>query len=377
MFKIILVNLVLLSFSVAQESNRELQERTAEIMEKYCTTCHSSNLERPQGGFGLVDDLESLSQVEKYIIPGDPENSPLVQRVLQDIMPLGASSGIRNAVSNEEKNILVAWVQSLDVEERPFVTQREVTDIIISDLEGLPRSEQRDSRYLTLTNYHNYGVSSERMDIYIAGVIKLINSLSWQKRGHIPEIIDGHILRINLHRLDWSEELWERIANAYPYNLPNSLSPRFQELTGSQRPHLRGDWFAQEASRAPLYHDILDLPNTVRELEALLGVDSSENIARGRVARAGFQDSGVSSNNRLIEWHLSRFGSYWLSYDFQRDSGDGKRNLFHNPLGPNRGGFEHDGGEYIWQLPNGLQAYYLSNAAGDRLGVAPGGYRSG
>lgn len=33
--------------------------------------------------------------------------------------------------------------------------------------------------------------------------------------------------------------------------------------------------------------------------------------------------------------------------------------------------FEHDGGEMIFSLPNGLQGYYLSNAAGKQLDVGP------
>ena len=44
----------------------------------------------------------------------------------------------------------------------------------------------------------------------------------------------------------------------------------------------------------------------------------------------------------------------------------GHRNIFNHPLS-----FTHDGGEVIFNLPNGLQGYYLVNASGSRLDAAP------
>ena len=52
------------------------------------------------------------------------------------------------------------------------------------------------------------------------------------------------------------------------------------------------------------------------------------------------------------------------SYDFAGNVGT--QNIFTHPLD-----FTHDGGEIIFNLPNGLQAYYLSTAEGKRLDEAP------
>ena len=79
---------------------------------------------------------------------------------------------------------------------------------------------------------------------------------------------------------------------------------------------------------------------------------------------AGFSDSGVSNNNRVLERHISRYGAYWKSYDFAGSVG--KQDIFTNPLS-----FTHDGGEIVFNLPNGLQAYYLADAGGNRLDAAP------
>ena len=123
-------------------------------------------------------------------------------------------------------------------------------------------------------------------------------------------------------------------------------------------PFLHVDWFVATVSLPPLYHDILDLPETDRELEARLEVNVVENIrnaAGRRVWRAGFNDSGVSNNNRVLERHTSRYGAYWKSYDFAGSVGT--QNIFTHPLS-----FTHDGGEIIFNLSNGLQAYYLVDA---------------
>ena len=130
---------------------------------------------------------------------------------------------------------------------------------------------------------------------------------------------------------------------------------------------MQADWFLATASLPPLYHDILGLPETDGELERELGIDVARNLQRspGRsVWRAGTNDSGVSEHNRVVERHKSRYGAYWKSYDFAGSVGE--QNIFTHPLS-----FKHDGGEIIFNLPNGLQAYYISDGLGNRIDVAP------
>ena len=106
---------------------------------------------------------------------------------------------------------------------------------------------------------------------------------------------------------------------------------------------------------------------TDRELETRLEVDVVRNLNNApgvRVWRAGTNNSGVSNNNRMLERHTSRYGAYWKSYDFAGSVGT--QNIFNHPLD-----FTHDGGEAIFNLPNGLQGYYLVNASGSRLDGAP------
>ena len=74
----------------------------------------------------------------------------------------------------------------------------------------------------------------------------------------------------------------------------------------------------------------------------------------------------MSKNNRLIERHTIPTGYFWTSYDFKGDRP--KQSLFVHPLGPDGAdGFKHDGGETIFSLPNGFQAYYLNTATAPAL----------
>jgi len=146
---------------------------------------------------------------------------------------------------------------------------------------------------------------------------------------------------------------------------------------------VRADWFVATATRPPLYHKLLDLPDTDKALEDQLGVDIAANFQSplaDRIARAGFEKSGVSGQNRLLERSESKFGAYWKSYDFKADSPHIKLRRF--PLGPlnlfatgkhpfPRQAFEHDGGEIIFGLANGLQAYLLIDGKGHRIDEGP------
>ena len=83
-----------------------------------------------------------------------------------------------------------------------------------------------------------------------------------------------------------------------------------------------------------------------------------------RVVRAGFTESGVSNSNRVVERHRSPYGAYWKSHDFPDNVGE--HNIFQHPLD-----FQRAGGEIIFNLPNGLQAYLLVNERGERINQAP------
>jgi hypothetical protein len=237
-----------------------------------------------------------------------------------------------------------------------------------------PRSRRTGTRYLTLTNLHNSCVGADSLNVFRQGVAKLVNSLS-----RAPDIVrlepidpDAAILRVNLDDLGWTAKDWDDLLAVYPYRTQPSdqFVSALEAATTTKLPYIRADWFAFSASRPPLYNKLLKLPATFQALAKEQGVDVDANIKNFVAQRAGFQKSGVSRNNRLIERHPSRSGYFWTSYDFGGNKAN--QSLFEHPLGPSgNDAFKHDGGETIFSLPNGFQAYYLSKADGTPLDKGP------
>ena len=235
------------------------------------------------------------------------------------------------------------------------------------------------ARYFTMTHLYNAEESAGILQEYRKGLYKLVNSLSWGSTVTNPQPIDsqGTIFYIDLRHYEWDvNDGWTKIEAEYPYHIPfdaptqTALKEQLGRLQTEMKadiPAIHVDWFVAQASLPPLYHDLLSLPLTDRELETRLEVDVVRNLTNApgvRVWRAGTNNSGVSNNNRVIERHKSQHGAYWKSYDFAGSVGI--QNIFTHPLS-----FTHDGGEVIFNLPNGLQAYYVTNASGFRLDDAP------
>ncbi len=363
-----------------------------EVLDKHCSRCHQegklSVREKPAKNFGNVLKLDEMASDPHYVLPGNPFGSKLLKQIVDKEMPYdviyeGASFP---DITEGEIKTLEAWIQSLGTktaascESRKFVRHEDVINFILADLEKQPRARKKGMRYLTLTHLKNACTDDVAMNVYRQGAIKLVNSLSRSPDVVRLEPIDpeGTILRINLDDLGWEEADWNTLLKTYPYNTQpdTELIAVLERSTGTKMPYARADWFAFAASRpsdatpAGLYDKLLKLPKTFDELVKEHGVDIEGNIKKFIAQRSGFQKSGVSRNNRLIERHPSRNGYFWTSYDFAGNKG--KQSLFEHPLGPKGdNAFTHDGGESIFSLPNGFQAYYLNTADGKSLATGP------
>ena len=270
-----------------------------------------------------------------------------------------------------------SWeVQRTDVN---FITTETMFTAIETHLSTLDSFSRPYARYFTMTHLYNVGETPETLRAYRIALSKLVNSLSWGFQITNPRPIDASetIFYIDLRDYEWdTRNAWTRIEGVYPYTIEFDATTQagllarltnLRQAMDCQVPFVHADWFLATASLPPLYHDILALPLTERELERELRVDVARNLQSApgkRVWRAGTNNSGVSRNNRVVERHTSRYGAYWKSHDFA--SNVGKKNIFTHPLS-----FERDGGEVIFHLPNGLQAYYISDGLGNRIDVAP------
>jgi len=353
-----------------------LARQAQEVLATHCYRCHGEN-GTVEGGFNHIMDRDRLV-ARKKILPGKPGQSLLLQRIIEGEMP---PAGEKPRPGKKEIAILERWIASEAPAFGPasdgqrFISSTQVLQSIREDLEKRGERDRRFTRYFTLTHLLNAGFSEDEVKTYRNGLSKMVNSLSWKKAIAVPAGIDvaRTVLRIDLRDYGWTEKEWEVLLAAYPYGIDDD-SPAVKytrNVTDTSLPYLRGDWLVANASRPPLYPRLLKLPGTEGELEKLLHVDTQANLRSERVVRAGFNGSGVSRNNRLIERHETAYGAYWKSYDFAENTGS--QNLFERPLGPGMDDrlFQHVGGEIIFNLPNGLQGYLLVNGKGESIDKAP------
>ncbi len=380
-YSAIILALIGFGFGTA-DAQQNIAQQAYAIFQQNCLGCHGEN-----GAYRENLVITSAQQLiaTGAVMPGDPDNSEFYKRLIEDTpekpqMPWNQPPLTQPAVNTIQRWIAAGapgWTLQHDVD---FIGTDVMLTAIEKHLKTLDAFDRPHARYFTTTHLYNAGESPEALRAYHIALSKLINSLSWGSQIINPERINGAaqtIFYIDLRNYEWDRrEAWTQIEQAYPYmidfdavrqaKLHSKLANLRQEMA-CEVPMVYADWFLANASLPPLYHDILDLPATDRELERALDIDVARNIQTApgrRVWRAGFNDSGVSNNNRVVERHTSNYGAYWKSYDFAGNLG--AQNIFTHPLA-----FSHDGGEIVFNLPNGLQAYYISDASGNRIDVAP------
>ena len=373
--------LILIVCSQNVHSQQQIALDAYAIFEQSCFNCHG-----PDGAYKetLLMEHNALITENGPVVPGNPEASRLYKRLLGEggqLMPLGGPPLPNSQIEAVKSWILVGapdWAAP-SITDGNFISPAEILNTIETHLMSLSSFDRAFARYFTMTHLYNAGEPPSILEEYRKGLNKLVNSLSWGSTVTNPQPIDpqGTIFYIDLRHYEWDRnDGWTTIEAEYPYHIAfdaptqTALKAQLTRLQGEMQadiPSVHVDWFVAQASLPPLYHDLLSLPLTDRELETRLEVDVIRNLLNApgvRVWRAGTNNSGVSNNNRVIERHTSRYGAYWKSYDFAGSVGT--QNIFTHPLA-----FTHDGGEVVFNLPNGLQGYYVTNATGFRLDDAP------
>ena len=389
------------------------------ILNEHCKKCHGDG---KQGNpvldvtkrENLVDKV--VSEGRRYIVPGKPQESYIWERVFNESMPpekaVKRDPGL--ALSAEDRDTLLKWIiagapyPEANSSRGEFFDESQLWEIVNNDLRSARESDRRNYRYFTLGNVYNNSVRYTDDDFvaHQAAISKVVNSMSWESSITNPTKVDeqGIVWRIDMRDYGWSEmdygqwdgygnapdvDAWSLLMHEYPYGIElrnpeiddqqqrQKLRENFLEArryTGCELPVLRGDWFVFHGAQSDLYYLISQIPANVGDLEKTIGVDVAQDFMNSKLLRAGVKISGVSNGNRLMDRHDSKYGYYWKSYDFAR----GTDNLDQLPLGPDypnhphaRFAFEHDGGEMIFSLPNGLQGYILATGKDERLELGP------
>ena len=328
----------------------------------------------------IASDDEDYRMPEAPLPPLEPFEIEMVRKWIEANAPAFAKD-IQNP-SDESNDSALANVVGAE-----YVLKQ-----ILDHVEATPRDDRPYLRFFSSNHLVVEGTTEAELEVNRQALAKAMNHLSWEPAVVKPIQVDeiGSIFAVDIRKLGWHKrplkvveggvetvasqtDLYDLVLLEYPYGMAFESSETFEELWDDYLrpaelirpiPFVRIDWFASVATQFPLYEDMLQIPFNLQDLEAELGVDAALNIEKLIAKRAGMTVSGVSRNNRVVERHPSRYGAYWKSYDFQTSKG--QQNMFIDPID-----FHFAGGEMIWNLPNGLQAYLVTDNLGNRLNEAP------
>ena len=264
-------------------SKTALAERGLKFLDTFCHRCHGVDFRHP--GLDMHDRATLLRPKAKdevpFVVPGKPEESRLWQVVVKHD-PQQMPPEKQKQPTDADKELLRQWIASgfeFPASQRParsYLGEESVLAAIAEDLDAQPATQRRFLRYFSSWHlWNDPAVSDDQLRLTRAAVSKLINSLSRQKRIVPARLVDtdGLVLAVDLRDYGWTERHWltllepnsaEKYAG-YPFGLQrgDEVAQKVYELTYCQLPYVRADWFVRNASRPPLYHDLLALAHEV------------------------------------------------------------------------------------------------------------------
>ncbi len=381
----------------------KLAATVKDILRSRCLECHGGN--STQDGVDVLDRESLLSR--ETVVPGQPDASRLYRAVITADEDARMPEG-QPPLSASEIETIRQWILAqapefpADVKQPAAPAKGEsfqgvegveyVLQQILAHQRTLTSDERRFTRYFSCHHLLAAGATRDLLDTQAAAFAKAVNHLSRERDLVRPVAINGEVatvFAIDLRKAGWhkkpfqsirkgettadSANLYDLVLLEYPYGIVYEDSSVFDALVteylgpaGLIRPipFVRMDWFSSVATLPPLYHDLLQLPRQLSDLEQELGIDPQANLDQRLARRGGMTVSGVSRNNRAVERHPYSLGAYWKSIDYA--SSKGSENIFVDPIN-----LQGTGGEMIFNLPNGLQAYYVCDHTGTRLDEAP------
>jgi hypothetical protein len=374
-----------------------------EILEVNCGNCHIG--QGASGDFGYLLDIDQLINNGK-VVPGAKEDSQLYTRMVGGTMP-PAAVRVKQSPTYGQIDLVGKFIDELELPDPDGVcTATEFMDVdtqinlMAADMAGLEANDQPFTRYLTINYSANAGDCGRALQRQRYALFKGINSVSTGTRPVQPEAIDADetIYRIDIRDYDWDRQIdllddgtvlfndgWEAIIGdaenaAFMIEYAGDQADDLKLDSGTRIPFMPVNVFIQATEFGDLYYALIGGRANLFDFERdVLNIDTVAEIEENDLMRAGFANSGVSKQDRVLNRFDSGIASglnYWISFDFDGgNGGDGangfeqglaNESIYADPLG-----FNFAGGEAIFSLPNGLQGYYVAAANGNRLAEAP------
>jgi hypothetical protein len=342
-----------------------------------CGSCHGPD-GTGEGNMNYINDLDALIENGK-IVPGDPANSLLFQRIQAGQMPPGDLP----EVDDDDVERIETFVSRLEPRipelcDDQFITFDDIFEAIQSDLFELDDDERPFARYLSVANRYNSGVCAADLEQDIWAMNKTINSLSNQSRIENAEAIDGTdgtVFRVDIRDYGWDEAVvvdginfddkWEALIgdpnNVYAVEFEGDQADVVKEEAETTVPLLYVDALVDNGTIGNLYYAFVDVGEARQDLLDLLEINEQEQIDEEIAVYVGTTESNLSSQDaQAFRLQIDTFdGYYWERRDLDADTDD--QSIFVDVFN-----FVGDGAEVVFSLPNGLQGYAIYDAAGVR-----------
>lgn len=358
-----------------------------DMLGTYCARCHQSGrLEQPlaSGGLANILAIDDLARDPVLVKPGLPDASRLYDVLETRHAPLDVFTGGPVAAEPQPEDIesIRGWIRDLPTSAQRCPSRQPVRpddmDKMMRDAQRLERDQGGDVRFISLANLYSSCATPTEMSAYTEALNKLMNSLSSSAEPVklTPLNAGGTVFSFRMADFGWDASRWKLIERSYPPALAHRVAADVLKTAKTNVVIVNGDWLAAAAGEAPLYYELLGVPEKLADLAKLNGVDIEQSIKTAAARRVAVRTSEVTRGNRLIERHPGVRGGLWLVYDFATSAGD--QNIFEHPQGPKsalfgQAPFKPDEIRAIYVLPNGFFAFALYDAAGHRIDrVLPG-----
>ena len=259
---------------------------------------------RKRAGLFPCRRLASIATNAAFVTPGDRNKSLLYTAVATGRMPYGKRP------SAGEVEALGQWIDKLNESQteqaattRPAGAPAQRAGMAqfrpggANDINQVNDRDRKFMRYFSYRAQYNGKLPCEdeatfdkRMDFYRAGFHKLLNSVSLGNSLVLPEVVPGTkdlLVRVDIRDLKWDDKKWDFLVSSYPFGYDpksdgvlNSLS---QDID-TQLPIMRVDWFMANAARPDNYHELLELPKKISDLEKT-SASTSTTISSGGALR--------------------------------------------------------------------------------------------
>lgn len=300
----------------------------AKVLERHCVRCHAPRSletgEAPAGGIGNINSLDEIARDPTLISPGDADASLLYQQMISRQMP---SDVLRSGQPGEvpqaaEVRAVRDWIGSLQ-QARTCPQRQQLDAAALSDLARNWLAELEDAtasatRFVSLAHIAAQCASDAELSRLRDGVVRLVNSLSWQKEPVRVDTVgdDLVLMAIRLDRLGWTAEHWRLVTEGMPVTARIDTTEEVRRKTGTDAAIVPADWFANMALQPRLNAKLLGLPKSLLELARLIGVDMEEAREARGMRRAIVLKSRETGSPRAIERYPARFGALWLALDY-------------------------------------------------------------